>query len=183
MYGIFVDQRCRGAHKKQEAQRCQNFVVCFKSSSLKPLGQLEPNLAGMCILDCPLERLCFCLLIRDTQNKQEAHRSQKWSCHHCRLSLLLSLSFCILFFFFGTKLVELFIGWSFKKWVFWGGFLLIKGTIFIVEHVPNLESEPSCTVQGLYLAVSINTAKDILCAQRSTKDRKGNFNWHKGPTY
>jgi hypothetical protein len=56
--------------KKQEAQRCQNFVVCFKSSSLKPLGQLEPNLAGMCILDCPLERLCFCLLIRDTQNKQ-----------------------------------------------------------------------------------------------------------------
>jgi hypothetical protein len=39
-----------------------------------------------------------------------------------------------------------------------------EGTIFIVEHVPNLESEPSCTVQGLYLAVSINTAKDILCA-------------------
>ena len=32
---------------------------------------------------------------------------------HCRLSLLLSLSFCILFFFFGTKLVELFIGWSY----------------------------------------------------------------------
>ena len=124
MYGIFVDQRCRGAHKKQEAQRCQNCVVCFKSSSLKPLGQLEPNLAGMCILDCPLERLCFCLLIRDTQNKQEAHRSQKWSCHHCRLSLLLSLSFCILFFFFGTKLVELFIGWSFKKWSFLGFFFV-----------------------------------------------------------
>jgi phage anti-repressor protein len=33
------------------------------------------------------------------------------------------------------------------------------------------------------IAVSINSAKDLVCAQRSTKDHKAHFNWHKGPTY
>ena len=34
---------------KQEAQRCKKGVVSFDSSSLKPLGQLQPHLVGMFI--------------------------------------------------------------------------------------------------------------------------------------
>jgi hypothetical protein len=45
----FFQGLIRSTHKKQEAQRCQKRCCLFYLSSLKPLGQLEPNLVGMFI--------------------------------------------------------------------------------------------------------------------------------------
>ena len=62
--------------KKQGTQRCQKCIVSFEFSSLKPLDQFDPNLAGM-LIGWSCSKLMGFLLIRSTQKKKEAQRCRK----------------------------------------------------------------------------------------------------------
>jgi len=72
-------------------------VVVRKSSSLKPLGQLEPNLVWLFIGWSPT-KFMFLLLIRGTQKKQEAQRCQKSVSIYIGINYLLFIWFWRWFF-------------------------------------------------------------------------------------
>ena len=71
----------RNTQKKQEAQRYQKGCCLFKSSFLKPLSQLEPDLVGM-FFGCSSIKFMFFWLVESTQMKQEIQRCQKGCCQY-----------------------------------------------------------------------------------------------------
>jgi len=72
-------------------------VVVRKSSSLKPLGQLEPNLVWLFIGWSPT-KFMFLLFIRGTQKKQETQRCQKSVSIYIGINYLLFIWFWRWFF-------------------------------------------------------------------------------------